>query len=83
MSAWQRVPAQVSSHSWLELAGMAAQLSSPLSARDMTRWCSLHFTVRDRYHFITLLDITKVSGRMNHPPGTPHRYALIAARPPP
>ena len=24
---------------WLEMAGLAEQLSSPLSARDVARWC--------------------------------------------
>jgi len=33
--------------SWLEMAGPAPQLSSPLSARDVAWWCSLHFTIRD------------------------------------
>jgi hypothetical protein len=37
---------------WLDLAGPAEQLSSPLSARDVARWCSFDLTVRNRYQFI-------------------------------
>ena len=37
---------------WLEMAGLAEQLSSPLSARDVARWCSFDLTVRNRYQFI-------------------------------